>query len=588
MLHQFLVTTLLLASVAAYSSNQDTVRRIAAAPVDEWFYGVGSEKNTWLGGQLPNARGVEVPQGAIAKRNGGYVWAMTAAGNNLWFSSLNNGWCGWMMVSLNILPSQSSQWVCETYKSQFSGENIHGDSIADASTAAFIQRDWRPPQIFWRNSTSGVVHEVTSDDPSLQKIISKSFGFRAAGSADGVVFMASNPLVRSDDAVFLLAFDGTTGEFIQGTTLKNYVNVRRFLTLDHDDGSTGLYLLVGAEMHSSDYPNHLLRWTGSREQPFQAASGHPNTPGFEVVGDLQDAGVGAELLSYSNRLLVTTWGGENTAAALLQSNPIPPNGFTHEARARFKSVFNIADFEPDPIIAKAWLLGAIEVYEDKIYWGTMHPGAQAFTHLMMKHPSVLLSADEAVRKSHRQTHLFRTDLTDPDDPVTELLYGEERYWVYDNGHWRQKENLLGLSPLFGKSGYGNMFNEYTWTLKAYGESLYVGTFDISGPMQLFRRGIDCAITCFALESLAAETKADNEQPGFDLLRFDSADSPAVVVTKDGFGHVTSTGVRNAVIVDDTLYLGTASSANLDSAGGQAGWGLFEVKKPLAAGNLPRH
>ena len=48
MLHQFLVTTLLLVSAAAYSSNQDTVRRIAAAPVDEWFYGVGSEKNTWL------------------------------------------------------------------------------------------------------------------------------------------------------------------------------------------------------------------------------------------------------------------------------------------------------------------------------------------------------------------------------------------------------------------------------------------------------------------------------------------------------------------------------------------------------------
>ena len=100
---QALALCFLMIGAAATSFAEDKLDRIAVAPVDEWFYGMGDERNHWLGGQIPGTEQAAVPEGAVGKRNGGYVWAMASVGDNLWFSVLNNGWCGWMMVSLNSI-----------------------------------------------------------------------------------------------------------------------------------------------------------------------------------------------------------------------------------------------------------------------------------------------------------------------------------------------------------------------------------------------------------------------------------------------------------------------------------------------------
>ena len=573
-----LLMTLLILGAPSVHSGVDSIDRIATAPVDEWFYGIGDQRNRWLGNQLPGAQQEHAPDGATPKRNGGYVWAMTSVDNNLWFSSLNNGWCGWMMVSLNIFPSHSSHWACETYSSAYPDQAEQDTGIPWVAGTTAIQGDWRQPQIFWRNADTSVIQMATSDHPTFRHILTRSFGFRAAGSAEGVVFMASNPLVQSDNSVFILAFDGISGEFIDGVQLENYVNIRRFLRIEHADGTEGLYLLVGSEMHSSAHPNHLLRWNGSREQPFGAPESRSATPGFDIVGDLGDAGAGAEFIVHRDRVLITTWGGEETPAGLYQSNAMPAHGFSTQQPAIFDNVFNVAEFEPDPVIANAWLMGAITEYRGKVYWGTMHPGGQAFTHLIRAHPGILFNAGKAIHRAHRRSHLFRTDLSNPEQPHTELLYGERRYWTYEDGNWLEKPNRMGLEPLFGESGFGDDFNEYTWTMISYRDSLYIGTFDISGPMKLIRDGIDCRIGCYILRALAGNPSRKPRTPGFDLLRMDDPEQPAAVITRDGFGNPANNGVRNALVMGDTLYFGSSSFTNLPPPQGHAGWELFRLKR----------
>jgi hypothetical protein len=581
---QALALGFLMIGAAATSFAEDKVDRIAVAPVDEWFYGMGDERNHWLGGQIPGTEQAAVPEGAVGKRNGGYVWAMASVGDNLWFSVLNNGWCGWMMVSLNIFPSQSSHWACETYSSSYPDQAERETDVPWVDGATIIQNDWREPYIYWRESATGRIHKATSDHPTFKRIMARSFGFRAAGSFDGVVFMASNPLVQSDKSVFVLAFDGRSGEFIDGIQMQNYVNIRRFLTVKHADGSEALYLLLGSEMHSSNHPNHLLRWSGTRGQPFGAADEQSATPGFDIVGDLGDAGSGAEFIAHRNRLLVTTWGGENTPAGLYQSGLMPAGGFTEEQPAIFHQVFSVADFEPDPIIANAWLMGAITEYRGQVYWGTMHPGGQAFTHLMLEHPSILFNVAEVVPRTHRGTHLFRTDFSDPEVPKTELLYGASSYWTYNDGDWDKKPNRMGLEPLLGEAGFGDYFNEYTWTLIPYQGSLYIGTFDISGPMNLVREGIDCGIGCFVLNAMARHEGDEPRIAGFDLFRLDDPQQPAAVLTRDGFGNPANNGVRNALVLDDALYFGTSSYTNLPPPEGQAGWELINIRRDEVVGS----
>lgn len=565
-----LLLMLLAASQLAHAQAQ--VERIAQAPVDEWFYGVADPRNRWL----PDAdigKEMAVPSDAIAKRNGGYVWAMTSTSDNLWFSTLSNGWCGWMMVTGQFLPTRNSRWACETFRSSYPDNAEVDVRLPWPDGATIVQADWRRPSINRHNTTTGEFFRVESEHPTFQAIMARSFGFRAAGSADGVVFMASNPLVRSDKSVYLLAFNGESGEFIDGVKLANYINVRRFRTVTHADGSQAMYVFVGSEMHSSAHPNHLLRWVGSPETPFKGAG---NDTGFEVVGDLGSAGSGVELIEFEGRFVLTTWGSETLPAGLYQTSPFPDGGFTPEQPASFGKIFDAADFDPDPVIARSWLIGALEEFNGYIYWGAMFPNGQGFQQLVMDSPGLLFAAREAIIKAHRSTHLFRTDLRDENKPKTELLYGKEKLWAY-NGQWTEQTNLLGVRPLFGDAGFGAFFNDYTWTMVKYRGSLYLGTFDVSGGMLAIRDETDCQLSCFVLRTLSEHATLSKEVPGFDLYRFDSTDRPAVAVTLDGFGNPANNGVRNAMVVGDDLYIGSSTYSNIDAE--QGGWELFKLTAP---------
>jgi hypothetical protein len=211
----------------------------------------------------------------------------------------------------------------------------------------------------------------------------------------------------------------------------------------------------------------------------------------------------------------------------------------------------------------------------------MFPTGQGFQKLLLRNPTILFNASEAILKAHRRTHLFRTDFSNPEQPRTELLYGEAKLWAFDNGRWLEKPNGLNLKPLFGASGFGEYLNDYSWTMVNYAGSLYLGTFDVSGGIKMIREETDCQLSCFVLRTLADHGADQAQTPGFDLYRFDAADKPAVTVTKDGFGNPTNNGVRNAIVIDGALYLGSSTFSNLDNDHGRAGWELFKLTKDAA-------
>lgn len=552
------------------------VTRLAAAPVDEWFYGLADERNRYLGPVHPQTPATAPPAGARAKHNGSYVWAMTAWNDRLWFSTLSNGWCGWMMVTGQFFPSQTSRWACETFRSHYPDQAAREPELLWPSDGSALQGDWRPPHIFSYRPRTGELRLVPTTHPAFRQVLSRSFGFRAAGAHDGVVFMASNPLVRADKAVYVVALDADSGDFLGSATLPNYVNVRRFQTVKHPDGGQALYFLVGDEMHASDHPSHLLRWVGQRSQPF--AAGSTATPGFEVVGDLGPAGAGAEFIEHQGRLWVSTWGSAERPAGLYRSTPLPPGGFTAASPATFEKVMDAGDFDPDPVIARSWLFGALQAFQGHIYWGSMHPTGQAVQKLALSDPRILLDAATAVLRAQRHTHVFRVEASGQAVGPVELLYGDERPWSFLAGRWQQPPNLLGLQPAYGSAGLGSAYNNYTWTLVNYRGSLYLGTFDIAGGVEALRGGTeDCHFRCYVLRQWAQHPSEPPGQPGYDLFRFDSKDRPAVAVTRDGFGNPASNGLRNAQVLGDALYLGTSSFTNLAGEAGQPGWELLQLK-----------
>ena len=49
------------------------------------------------------------------------------------------------------------------------------------------------------------------------------------------------------------------------------------------------------------------------------------------------------------------------------------------------------------------------------------------------------------------------------------------------------------------------------------------------------------------------------------------------MTLDGFGNPANTGVRNAMVVGDDLYIGSSTYSNIDAK--QGGWELFKLTAP---------
>jgi hypothetical protein len=137
---------------------------------------------------------------------------------------------------------------------------------------------------------------------------------------------------------------------------------------------------------------------------------------------------------------------------------------------------------------------------------------------------------------------------------------------------------MGSTPLWGVSGFGNFYNNYTWTMEVFDDQLFVGTMDWS---YLLDEGLPLILEYLGIPPDTPILLPEGEH-GADLYHFSSADVPAEAESLDGVGNPTNYGIRT-MLSADALYLGMANPMNLltdpDDALPEGGWELLRLLRP---------
>lgn len=515
-------------------ANMFTAKVLAKAAPDEDFYGIGDPRNKYD----PSLTSF----GGTPKTNQAYVWGLTKSGNNLWFGTAPNVHClvigGYLQQTE---PHSTDCWVCEF------GENKNNPYLP-ASLG-----DWRPPRLFAYDLKGKALIEKTQLLTGLHLLrLNTTLGIRSAGSLGNVILL-SGPALPAGINIF--AFNASTGDFLGSATLKllpdNSVptNIRKWIV-----AGNSLYTGIG-----TNNGGRVLKWTGNESNPFS----------FEIVGRLD--GEGAELALHEGRIFVSTWPTGNSVAGLWMSPLLTEEGLKASDAELWQKVWSCDEYEPDPVTARTYGGGALASFQGYLYWGTMHVPFMGFlAHINYYHPWEQNDTLPALIGTHRAISIFRGKNFGTPGKEVRLLYGMPYLSVYDPVKlWHQVPNKMGQKPLYGLSGFGNIWNNYTWTMDVYNNQLFVGTMDWSF----------LAFNAIGeLSKTLASILSTNRTEGADLFRFPSAYSPAMAVSLDGAGNQTSYGIRT-MLSDDYLYLGMANPMNLSPKGG---WELIKLM-PLGIG-----
>lgn len=660
--------------------------RAAQTAIDEAFYGLNNPSNVYD----PYYRyGVEpdsvanIP-GSQPKRNATYAWGVTEVGDEIWYGVMNNAWCGWMVSHLRLAGPDGMNFVTEH-------QACGGQSVGT--------------QLYIYNTST---NKITTIDPSTFKnpALADEYNFyfndtatagprvRAAGNLNGVVFFAgqyteNQGTDNQKDFEILFAFDAATKEYL-GSAKLPYNSTRRLNVITDSKGNKALYVFFGADTTTAGLGkcrSVMFRWVGTKENPFRGGTKLNNNyeiddangtieTGWELVYTFPIViGAPGEFVQFTDkeggqRIIVSTWATapetikwwwddvatdaekgaygnvmpETQAGTILMSSPIPDGGFTVNNKPTYTEMMNMSEFEVDPLVAKGYELGAMEVFGDYLVWGTMHVGLSAgykryieagykeldeYEYILPPGLSLCGTApgptcvpdafaayvaidanlnpnynktfaSEALRNTWRAMTLFRTklDFSGADAGSvenlkskmfanTELLYGSAKEKVLSASAtpqnnirtWEEKPNLRGWTPKFGAAGLGNIMNVYTWTMHKYNGRLYIGTFDLSGGMDDFTleawkpnysdgtikyEGVKPSM--LQLLDYAREVN-ENTELGADFFVMDSPDSPARIVTINGFGNKWNNGVRNAAVVGNKFFAGTSTYSVLSPDGG---------------------
>jgi hypothetical protein len=502
------------------------------------------------------------------KVNQAYVWGLAKSSDDLWFGTAANVHCLVLGGFLDLtLPQETDSWVCEFGDSQLSLNNPPG-------LPAQIG-DWRPPDLYVYNTQTVTLTEKTGEVTGLGAVaLNRTLGIRSAGTISDVVILAG-PALTPTGTLNMFAFDTTTGDYLGFDQLAGYSNIRKWLVVDDV-----LYTAVG----NTGGGGTVLRWRGEAGDPFQ----------FEVVGDLD--GAGAELALHDGRLFVSTWPGLGLGMAGIYMSPlIPSGGLTATHTFSWTKVWQADDYEPDPVTAATYGGGALASYGGYLYWGTMHvPFLSTVAHIEYfqiftdTYPLNNPVADIplAVLGTYRPISIFRGQNFDT-TPEIDLLYGlpvlpvASYDPVTDDVEWSLLPNNMMESPSMGLSGFGNFFNNYTWTMDTYKDQLLVGTMDWSY--------LGSELLEIVLEPIISDTvEISIELPppigvGADLFRFPAPNSIALPESLEGVGNYSNYGVRT-MIADDRLYLGMANPMNLltdpNDDVPDGGWELLSLSSPL--------
>ncbi len=563
---------------------------LAKAAPDECFTEIGGPRTA------PPCTGESQP-----KVNGGYVWSMVDVGSDVWFGTVANTQCIIMSTLISqalpgvISPHETTAWVCE-----------FGDDVYDPFD------DQRPPKIYLYDTAADVLVDKTGDlDAAGTALLQDVIGLRAAGTADDVVLLAG-PTVDADVHIFAFETDGT---YI-GAAEVGWTDIRRFANL-----GDALYLGVGLpEALPTPAGGAVLRWTGNVASPFQF------TPVTALLGEPV-----AELIAHEGRLAAGTWGNPQVMYATNQTSgiwisPDPgADGILSPADGAWAKIWQVGDYDPDPLTSIVTGIGAMASYGGNLHWGTVNPPlltTAAHVGFYQTFYSDISSADAleefmlaAFLGTHRATSFWAgADVTGT--PAIEMLYGLPLLPVFTpdvvgpdpivEDYWQIVDT--GWEAAWGISGFGNLLNCYTWSAAVNNGRLWVGTMDwtflltnagatlfeafLQSQNITFEELIEEIVTATGTpEFLAAfiAALADAEEltttAGADLLYFPFPDAPAFPESLGGIDNYTSYGVRNLLSVGGNVYAGMANPMNLltDTTDDvpEGGWELIRLEdKPL--------
>lgn len=520
---------------------------LAKAQPDECFAGIGLPYPALADGSCPT--------GSQKKVNQAYVWGLARAGNTFWFGTAPNVHClvigGYLGVTT---PIQTSSYVCEFGKSQYATTYGLPATIGD----------WRPPHIYTYDLAA---KQLTDRSGMLGNRLNLTLGIRSAGALNGVVFLAGPSLLQGGKSIDVYAFNATTGGVLGVWNLAQYDNIRKWLVVNGV-----LYTAV----HNVAGGGSVLRWTG--DLPPSGALSDASAL-LQPVGALDADGV--ELALHDGRIFVSTWPDlvKKTLAGLWMSPPIPEGGLTTADAAKWQQVWTVADYEPDPVTAATYGGGALISYGGQLYWGTMHvPLVAALAHLQAYgQPQNTQEALADIVNTWRAVAIFRGTNFGTDKQRVQLLYGENRLPAYaPNSGWTLQPTKAG-APLYGHSGFGNPFNNYTWTMDVYRGQLFVGTMDWSYLFPDMIRGIASYLNGIPMTS--SQLNITLPTAGADLYRFHEPGEAATAVSTNGLGNPSSYGIRTMLSSKDGLYLGMANPMNLLTTPGKpmGGWELIRIR-----------
>jgi len=550
---------------------------LAKAQPDECFVGIGQ----------PRPDGPPCEQG-VPKVNEAYIWGMTQdSRGRLWFGTVANYIC--------------ANFVATSFLSDVVGDIFGGSSLANVNSSYVCEfeqsvsnpgrpslGDWRPPNVYMYDPDARQLKNATPDDPVVQR----TFGFRAAGYHDGLIFMAGQHFDPDTgfDGLTMLAFDAESSEYLGSKVFGHLTNARQFTVVDN-------YLYVGVKELGEGDPlqgysggGSILRWNGSRLDPFA----------FVEVGRMNNEP--AYLAEHKGRLYANTWASVNAGMSELFMSPaLNEKGFLAQDQAEnWTSVWNVGEYEPDPLIARTYLGGAMASYGDYLFWGTMSQPIAAAGIYMLVYPELIEGSEQPLAAAARivlngavrASAIFRGRNFEDESREVDLLYGAETMPTYmppgddpfGQRDWRDAPNLTG-SPLFGKAGFGNPSNTYLWSMAEHDGELFVGTADGSWMVRtVLFEGLPSIGDLEYGPFLNWLADPSGFQPysthGADVYRFPSPDKPAILVTKDGFGNLANFGIRSMVSTPEALYMGTANPMNLMTDPKddlpEGGWELLKV------------
>ena len=530
---------------------------IAEAQADECFAGIGVDYPAFSEGVCRD--------GAIEKTNQSYVWGMTNTAKSVWFGTGANVLCLVEGAYFGARrPSQNDTHVCEFASSQVSRKTGVPATFGDV----------RKPHMYRYAKDTSVLTDLSSSLTGTDLArLDRTLGLRSAGAyANSIVYLAgpSIGLTAPYKGISIFAFNADSGSFLGSTSLEGYTNIRSWLNADKA-------LYAGVSNRSGG--GSVLRFEPTLENPFS----------YTVVASNID-GEAAELAVHKDRLYVSTWpntSGTLNSASVWMSPKLSKTGLTGANATAWSKAWSVDQYEPDPVVAKTYGGGAMFSYKGDLYWGTMHVPLMAAAAKWRVYGGAT-NQEEAltdVLGTHRALSLFRVDDFSKSRPKVELLYGQPVMPVWEPGvsgpfgSWTLKAGGMGI-PKYGLSGFGNPFNNYTWSMNAYREKLYIGTMDWSfmALASLLPSEIQSLPSTQVLSNsvgwgLPISLPNPSSLYGADLWSFSSSKSRAKPENITGVGNSMNYGIRTMTSDSNGLYLGTANPMNLSEFGG---WEVLKV------------